>query len=502
MKSQSYPTTQGVLKGLETCGIPDSNNYEAETLAMLGGPDAVNYKATIQPDSDWVSSQCEQCLPYLQEKKESLYTAAYRCGPGGGEKEAVQMRRGRDVIFDCEAENKVCESAELRVYDTGLVEMVRGGQGEQRSYGGDKYKPGISVNKYASGHPSYEGQGKLVAADGRGPSFTSFSLLNGKTLQLGEFIGSPQGTFYLLLDKTEDGSVVLVPARQESACKEEKTGDDMTNTARDNSVVAPYQLSDGVVDPDKAGEMAYVNTYDTLKWYGKKAPIGESSNYHDAGKYTMSGDSVRPLDTVKGTAEDCKRKCNDLDDCYGYVHQDGQCKLYGDDMYPNTLDRLGPVADASMHVRLRNAGNPGEGCSERVVGGVQSGIAGLKSGSPMTETTKCSLAGYTAEEAAMVAGAAPQYEEGTKLLAAQASQTAGYNAELEDAAREQQEVQNATGKDMSDVLKKRDEAFRKHETVLGMDESAALSMLSSNYQMLMWMTIGVGAAAFCLQLTR
>ena len=85
MKSQAYATTQGVTQELKTCGIADSDNYTAETLEKLGGKDAVNYKASIRPDTDWVTSQCEGCLPYLQANKASLYNAAYRCGPGGGE---------------------------------------------------------------------------------------------------------------------------------------------------------------------------------------------------------------------------------------------------------------------------------------------------------------------------------------------------------------------------------------------------------------------------------
>ena len=129
-----------------------------------------------------------------------------------------------------------------------------------------------------------------------------------------------------------------------------REGSDMTS--RDVDVRAPYKMKEGLSKADLANEMAYVDTYDRLRFFDQP-PTELSDKYYSAGNYAMTGD-VDPIAT-SGDRSECKQKCNDTEDCYGYVQDSNGCKLYGrDSMYPTNLNRLdgATLADASMFVRL------------------------------------------------------------------------------------------------------------------------------------------------------
>ncbi len=488
----------------EICSLEP--NYSKQTLeaAFDGGRLETTYRR-YDPGAATLELACPSCPAYLATTaKAPIYTASYTCGKSKP-KRVTQTTQGIPVEFDCRREDTTCRSAQLRVYDGGRVQFLvssRRGYPAHITYPPfPRYKTGMRTAAHASARGEYQGRGRYVRS--RSGGYTVFSEKD-TPMGIGQFIGSPSGDFYLVLRDNGKGVVALVPARRISACREQnpRIAGKASMTSRAGGVVAPFKMSEGVATTRNKGRLAYVDTYDKLRWHAQPGVTKNSKTYQKLGNYAMSG-RTRPLAQYRRSSQGrCRRKCNELDDCHGYVYQGRTCKLYGQNMFPGDLNRLGPNRDASMFVMLQKPKISNEDCSQRVVGVSQTRIAGLEEGSPIVDGSKCRLADITQEAAGRVERAEKRYEQGTADLADKAVEAAAYNSRLESAAKEQVQRQEAAAGQMTDAARAARVLQGHHETSLGMEVDSRLDMLSRNYNMLMWTTAGIGVTAACLHFTR
>ena len=355
------------------CTMPEGNWTNYTRKAVIPNEDSRPVKASYRPNNpEHLANLCKGCNNFGPE-----YSASYKCGTRwtkaakGQAGDSSLVAWGDAAEFDCSQENSRCRSGVLRVFNDGRVTYTNNNGRLQEEW---QFEPGVADDYYASrkSNEKYGGVGEdgILTAD--------------QPMRLDEFLGSPDGTLYVKL-QLKEGKVQLVAARQETACKPDVPGDNSTITARAEGVIAPHKMKFGPISTEQRGDVAYVDTGDNLRWYGKgSSSIGTSSKYYNAGGYDMSGKV--PMQEQDLGEEECKQACNDLSDCYGYVvggSNGKKCKLYDkDNMFPAALDRI-PMADAHMFVRLKGVDNS-KTCSNEVVGISTEDIRRLTDGQPMT----------------------------------------------------------------------------------------------------------------------
>ena len=507
---------------------PKNGNYSDIVSRQLGDGSVYTTELTVPLDSVTDEElQCEgagegaavRCIEQYNDAGSNAYNSPwfrveYSCGSGGPEEsvDSYLNQSGVKAKLDCSRRQERCLGAQIRVYDDGRVWFLHAIDGSE------KHVKQVDVaNKlyewkvlppetmYSASSSLYEGQG-VVSEDG---GYTLFKIDKSKPresgiLENGDYIGSPSGNFYVQFVYDErDGIGKLVAFSVEPACQpEDKANADRTMTSRDVNVRAPYKMKAGLSKVDLANELAYVDTYDRLRFFDQP-PSELSKEYYSAGNYAMTGD-VLPIATV-GDTGNCKQSCNDTADCYGYVKDNNGCKLYGrESMYPANLNRLvgENLADASMFVRLHKTINETDECSREVVGVPQSRIAGNERASNLTKNSKCRVAEYTQDEVRKLDSMSEANEAAMATLGEEAKRLADGNIQMEQRTNDAIASQKAAEKSMNGVKETYDKIEKIQNTVHGMDESATSQMLSNNYNMLLWTTIGIGSAAICMHLAR
>ena len=519
-ESASAPQSKGCF--------PQIGNYTDIVLEELGEGSLYSTKLTVPMDSlTDPELQCDgggegavsRCIEQYIDAGANVngspwFGVEYRCGDGPAEDrvDVGYNEAQRGATLDCSKSQERCLGAEIRVYDNGVVWFVHAMADATRTikrvnvanklYKWDGLPP---ETMYSAASSLYEGQGSVPP----GESYTRFNIDRSKPkqsgiLQNGDYIGSPSGKFYVqFVYDGSDGMGKLVAFSVEPACQPEDTANKQrTMTSRDVDVRAPYKMKEGLSKVDLANEMAYVDTYDRMRFFDQ--PSAElSDKYYSAGNFAMTGD-VEPIATSDDAGK-CKQSCNDTEDCYGYVQDDNGCKLYGrESMYPTNLNRLvgANLADASMFVRLHETINKTDECSKDVVGVPQSRIAGNKKAGNLTKNSKCRVAEYTEDEVRKVDSLMEENKAAMITLGNEARRLADGNVQMEESTNDAIAAQKATEQSMDGVVEARDKIEKIQSTVLGMDESATLQMLSNNYNMLLWTTIGIGSAAICMHLAR
>ena len=507
----------------KTCEINAGNwtNYTQQDYAAQKGEgvDLLTWEyapgITINPDGENrpFGDGCDNC-ENSSMRGDIAYEAKYSCGNGtdavrgyadvsayevGQDPDAVRIKHDRKAMFSCEDADQICKSGVLTVDDTGLV----------------SYKTSKSPAVTWSFEPGEENPHGPYASNADNQSSYLGKGVNGKltpdsgSLVVGDYIGSPNGALYLRLEENlDDGAIELVAYHQKSACGD--PGAVKTSRARD--VVAPYAMAYGAVVPKlSGGDVAYVTADNEVKKYPNET-LSLTKSYKKVGDdWGMSAEKLDTIATYSGgDREGCEDKCTiDHDpDCFGYVYQGGQapkCLLYGEGMYPATLDRV-PLADAAMYVRLKQVDKDfvkSETCNSKEVKSVfSSQLSGNRPVGAMTEDTRCMIGQGTEQELTQVDENASLFDQAVGSMETKANELVDTYTTLGTQATEEIGKGKASSKQYRKLGSKQEDIMRKHGTVLGMDDNAALEMLSSNYQMIMWTTVGVGVALACLGLAR
>ena len=195
---------------------------------------------------------------------------------------------------------------------------------------------------------------KFAAANGK---YAKNWISTGDTLAAGDFIGSNDGSIYLLMQT--DGNLVLYTSTKKRACSANKNG----QIVGGSWVNALYEISPTGTRED-IGKIAYINENSELREYDT-----------DDVKLTNSYTSIQNIDTPyndipgamygNATIDKCKTTCNDNQDCYGFVfdNRNNVCWPKTSGMYPygGSLRNL-PGVDT--HIRERKPINIPFGISD------------------------------------------------------------------------------------------------------------------------------------------
>lgn len=137
---------------------------------------------------------------------------------------------------------------------------------------------------------------------------------NGITLAPGDWIGSNDGSIYLIMQT--DGNLVLYTNERKEACFANSKGQ-MVGGGWVNAVYE-FINSGNSGFKDNIGKLAYIDENDVLHEYNKDN-TQLTNEYTKVSNYDAWGDDLPAAAYGNATQEQCKSTCDGRQDCYGYV---------------------------------------------------------------------------------------------------------------------------------------------------------------------------------------
>ena len=151
----------------------------------------------------------------------------------------------------------------------------------------------------------------------------------GTTLAAGDFIGSNDGSMYLLMQT--DGNLVLYTSESFDGCTANSSGKKIGG----QRINALYEIVNSGFDKN-IGKLAFIDENDLLHEY----PSSNSSltnNYTKFSKMDAYNNDISGASYSNSTKEQCQTTCNNNQNCYGYVYdyKNKVCYPKSSKMWPN-----------------------------------------------------------------------------------------------------------------------------------------------------------------------
>lgn len=164
----------------------------------------------------------------------------------------------------------------------------------------------------------------------------------GATLAVGDFIGSNDGSTYLIMQN--DGNLVLYTSTTDINCKKMNDGN-MGGGINANALNKLNQVG----DPSLIGKVAYVDQDSVLYNYSPNN-IALSDLYIEMKDFDSAGNDIPSSSFGNATLNGCKTACNSNKQCYGFVFdkQNKVCYPKNKSMYPNSSKNSNPQTDLYM----------------------------------------------------------------------------------------------------------------------------------------------------------
>ena len=168
----------------------------------------------------------------------------------------------------------------------------------------------------------------------------------GDTLASGDFVGSTDGSIYLIMQS--DGNLVLYTSQSAENCSKSADG---SSSMGGQGATALYKMSE-VGIPANLGKIGYVDKNSEIYMYPDNK-IGLSNNYVKHADTDSMGHDIPGAIYSGGSLDQCKNTCNGLTDCYGFLYNSSLQICFPKDktMYP--VGEKQPVPSYDLYVRKK-----------------------------------------------------------------------------------------------------------------------------------------------------
>jgi hypothetical protein len=163
---------------------------------------------------------------------------------------------------------------------------------------------------------------------------------NGTTLAVGEFVGSNDGSIYLLM-QTDGNLVLYTNGEKVDGCSTNSSGKQMGG----QWINAIYEFANSGFKQN-IGKLGFVDENDTLYEYPSNN-VQFNNNYTKVDKYDAYGADLPNAAYGNTSVDSCKETCNKRNDCYGFAYdnQNNVCYPKSSAMWPyggpsRPLDRV------------------------------------------------------------------------------------------------------------------------------------------------------------------
>jgi hypothetical protein len=208
-------------------------------------------------------------------------------------------------------------------------------------------------------------------------------IASGSTLAIGDFIGSTDGSIYLLMQS--DGNLVLYTSQNSENCKKIKDSW-MGGGVNGNAL---YELTETGV-PANLGKVAYIDEETRLREYPSSL-LEKSKKYILLTDFDSAGNDIQQ--TTSSTAENgCIDSCNANEDCSGFVYQPNgnTCYLKNSSMYPAGKKQYYQNSGLIMGIRKPQIkSDVSNSCGRDIVDIDTIQYNNYIKGDPMTSDTQC-----------------------------------------------------------------------------------------------------------------
>ena len=290
------------------------------------------------------------CVP----ENTPYFSANYKCGTQVNDNPISSAILSDNVSFNCADPNNEkndvykCNTFFFELDDNGNLSVK---QGEEVMWS----KP-FDIDDFDK---QFILAGKMNASPKNPPNI----LLSGQNLENGEFLSSPNKTFNLV---NENGKLLLkymfTPCLRDLDTSSVYGYHD--NVEGTKHSIGMYHVDD--VNISHIGKSGHVNLNGELQLYDNP---GYSNAYLNVGNYTTSQQTNNVMNKPStdeqiisskdgasvmyntSSAAECADKCNEFDDCGGYVISGNNCMLKTDQMFPVGLRKSEP--NSRMYVRMK-----------------------------------------------------------------------------------------------------------------------------------------------------
>lgn len=180
----------------------------------------------------------------------------------------------------------------------------------------------------------------------------------GATLAKGDFIGSNDGSIYLIMQY--DGNLVLNTSSTSINCKALSNGI-MGGGINANALNELNQVG----NPSLIGNVGYIDENSVLYNYGPNN-MSLSNEYIEMKGFDSPDNSIPSSTFGNATLNACKTSCNNNRNCYGFVYDNETkvCNLKNQFMYPKGKKTPAPLKD--LYMRKPNIINRPVGISDKI----------------------------------------------------------------------------------------------------------------------------------------
>jgi hypothetical protein len=184
-------------------------------------------------------------------------------------------------------------------------------------------------------------------------------IVTGNTLAKGDFVGSTDGSIYLLMQT--DGNLVLYTSETGENCLKMKDG----NTGGGVDGNALYEFTETGI-PANLGKIGYVDGNSILYSYPDSS-IGLSNDYSSYTNYSSAGHDISGKAFSNATVDSCKSSCNSMKNCYGFDFDKTNKVCYPKDntMYPKGSRKTNTSVD--LYVRNPKITKPPIGITDKIL---------------------------------------------------------------------------------------------------------------------------------------
>ena len=233
----------------------------------------------------------------------------------------------------------------------------------------------------------------------------------------------------------------------------------------------------------------------------QKKNVNSDNVYISIGNYDLDADNLM---TMKNSDIDsCKKKCNELQECGGYIFDNSnqKCKLREfKNLYPENTTRISDP-NSEMFLRQLSVNNP-TSCSNKLDSTFGDVYSKLKTGPGMNATTLCGLAEFTKNQRKQVLNAEKQLNTARNQLFSDSTSLNTTNQKLDKNMLTSISKQNSDLKSYDQIKKKSQIANNNLVDIGGMQEDANLEMVSKNIQNTVWTAALIIAVVMAIKLSR
>jgi hypothetical protein len=303
------------------------------------------------------------------------FTSTYQCGNGPNKTVSITGDKveagGQPIKFDCSAEHKICGGFRLMLGDDGNLTLTD--SNSDIVWQSNTKSTGLELEKYKASNGKY------------GRNY----LLSGETLKTGEFIGSPSGNCFLIMngnknDCTQNG---LQLSYNVVNCN---INDTINKHGNDPTTNGLYSIKK--YNSNNVGKVGYIDETNKIHEYSPDM-ISQGTTYTFLGNYNSTGKDISQIKNAK--LDNCKTNCNSTSNCNGFVFKDNTCFLKNSDIFPKGVRTYSK--ESELYIRDKKVNN-NYSCSKVIDSSYASDWDLLPPAEKMSLDTLCALGAVTQDE--------------------------------------------------------------------------------------------------------